>query len=181
MEAALRFSTSIAARFFERSYPSQALSRPWLAATLVLILAACTTQPIPDRPSESDRLLRLVIQSLEASSAEERRDITDSLRARLQAAPNHDNLLALTLVQAFTARLPSELQELRADLQVLSVGYVELTDSQRYLAKIALAMVEERLQLGAQLMQLQQKIDSLTEIESSLKKSTPIRATEPQP
>lgn len=147
----------------------------------MLLLAACTTQPIVTTEPESDRLLRLIIQSIEASSVEERHHVTESVRARFEAEPNYNNLLALTLVRAFTAGLPAELQELRADLQVLSIGTVELTASQRHLAKIALALVDERLQLGAQLMQLQQKIDSLTEIESSLKKSTPHRSMEPAP
>lgn len=118
---------------------------------------------------ETSNLLALTTQVIEARSAEERRGIETTERARFDATPTYDNLLRLALVRSLSGALPSELQETRADLQALANGRQELTANQRRLALLALIMVDERLRMGEQITNLQRQIDSLTEIEATLK------------
>jgi hypothetical protein len=119
--------------------------------------------------SEIDRLLELAALAIQAADAEQTRDLEAVQHLMYQAWPTYDNLLARTVVRAFSVSLPAALHEVRADLQVLSTAGEELTASQRHLALLILAQVEDRLRLGGQIIDLQQQIDSLTEIEASLK------------
>lgn len=148
---------------------------------MLLLLGACTTQPATVAQCETDRLLQLIGQAVEAETVAQQRAVMDTQRAQFEASPDHHNLLALALVRAFTAVLPAELQDVQADLQVLAAARVELSDSQRHLAMLALSMVDERLRLGGQIYQLQRQIDSLTEIEATLKGRSDGNTGEPTP
>jgi hypothetical protein len=139
--------------------------RAWLLA-LVFSVSACTT-PAPT-VDHTDVLLGLVTRVIESSSAEERRGIEEHERARFGAVPTYDNMLRVAMVRAFSAALPSELMETRNDLHALANGHHELTDNQRQLALMVLIMVDQRLQMGTQITDLQRQIDSLTAIEASL-------------
>ena len=141
---------------------------------MALCTSACTTTPPP--VDQTDSLLGLVTQVIESSSAEERRGIEESERARFDATPTYDNLLRVAMVRAFSAALPSELMETRNDLHALANGRRELTDNQRKLALMVLIMVDQRLQMGTQISDLQRQIDSLTAIEASLNNNQPNEA-----
>lgn len=136
-------------------------------------MGACTATPPPpvetETETEAESLLALVARVIDSKSAEQRRRIEEAERGRFEGAPTYDNLLRLTMVRAFAAALPSELKEARADLRALAEGRLELSKYQRDVAQMALIMVDQRLQMGAQIADLQQQIDSLTEIEASLK------------
>lgn len=155
---------------------SEALARPLLP--LLLVVGACATTP--PEIDKTDALLSLINRVMEASSAEERRGVEQSERSRFENVPTYDNMLRLALVRAFSAALPAELMETRNDLQALADGRRELTDNQRYLARMALIMVDQRLQMGAQITDLQRQIDSLTAIEASLKDNDVNRPPETQ-
>jgi hypothetical protein len=138
-----------------------------LVLGLALVLGGCaTTPPEIDKTGE---LLDLIAQVIESTSAEERRGIEEDERARFESVPTYDNMLRLALVRAFSAALPAELMETRTDLEALANGRQELNENQRYLALMALIMVDQRLQMGTQITDLQRQIDSLTAIEASLK------------
>jgi hypothetical protein len=135
----------------------------------LLVAGACMNQPATTAPpSETDRLLELVALAIQATNAEQKRDLEAVQALAYQAWPTNDNLLAWTIVRAFTASLPAALHEVRGDLQVLSNAREELTAGQRHLALVVLTQVEDRLRLGGQIIDLQRQIDSLTEIEASL-------------
>ena len=133
-----------------------------------MLCGACATKPPPI--DHAERLLSLVTQVIESSSAEERRGIEAAERARFEAQPTYDNMLRVAMVRAFSAALPAELADTRNDLHALANGRQELTENQRHLALIALMMVDQRLQMGTQISDLQRQIDSLTAIEASLNK-----------
>ncbi len=137
------------------------------------------TRTPADAPIRS--LLELVARVIGSTSAEQRRQIQEEETTRFQETPTSANLLRLTLVRAFTAALPSELMESRTDLQSLATGHQPLSDSQRYLALMALKLVDQRLQMGSQIADLQRQIDSLTEIEASLKDNDVEAAPEGSP
>ncbi|HEX7035699.1 MAG TPA: hypothetical protein VF210_07985 [Pseudomonadales bacterium] len=165
-------------------WASEALGRPLLC--LLLVLGGCASTP--PQIDKTDALLGLINRVIEASSAEERRGLEEDERNRFDSVPTYDNMLRLALVRAFSAALPAELMETRNDLLALAEGRQELTDNQRYLAKMALIMVDQRLQMGAQITDLQRQIDSLqrqidslTAIEASLKDNDVNRPPEPQP
>lgn len=130
-------------------------------------------ESVPEPPAESDLpevfvLLDLATEVIESATPEQRRVLRETQRERYEADPSYDNLLRYTVVRAFSAALPSELQEVRSDLQAMANGREEFTDDQRRIALIALIMVDERLRLGEQILSLQKQIDRLTEIEASL-------------
>lgn len=148
---------------------------------MLLWLGACTATS-PARPEDQTaELLTLVTQVIESSSPEQRRGIEQAQRRRFDAEGTYNNLLRLTLVRAFSAALPSELKQTRADLQALANGRDEINDNHRRLALMVLIMVDQRLQMGAQITDLQQQIDSLTEIEASLNDNDVNGATELAP
>lgn len=99
---------------------------------------------------------------------DERRGIETDERTRFEAVPTYENMLRLALVRAYSAALPAELMDTREDLEALADGRRKLSDSQRDLALLALVMVDQRLQMGSQITDLQRQIDSLTAIEASL-------------
>jgi hypothetical protein len=146
-----------------------------MLAVALLVSGCATTEPTP--VDQTEILLGLVSRVIESSSAEERRGIEADERARFDAVPTYDNMLRLAMVRAFSAALPSELMETRNDLQALANGRRELTDHQRRLALMVLIMVDQRLQMGTQITDLQRQIDSLTAIEASLNDS----AVDPRP
>lgn len=114
-------------------------------------------------------LLALTSRMVEARTAEERRNIERAERRAFDAEPTYENMLRVAVVRAFGAALPADLMEAREDLRALANGRYELSPSQRHLALMVLLMVDERLQLGSQIIDLQRQIDSLTEIEATLK------------
>jgi hypothetical protein len=136
-----------------------------------------------EHASESDGLLLLAAQVIEAESAEARRGIEALERQRFDADPTRDNLLRLAVVRAMTATQPAELAALRRDLRDLSSPENALPEHQRHVTLVTLRLVEERLslleerrrlaeerqRLGEQISELQEQIDLLTEIEASLK------------
>ena len=132
------------------------------------MLGACAGTPAAPQVTEAERLLVLVGRVVEAASAEQRRSLEKAERERVARAPSEGNRLRLAMVRAFSAALPSDLMQAHADLRALAGEAQGLSDDQRRLALMALVMVEDRLQMGAQIIELQQKIDSLTEIEASL-------------
>ncbi len=161
------------------------VARTLAAFALVVGVSACAVKPEPvpepETPTAAESLLELVAHAIASTSAEQRRSIEKAEKARFQQTPTYDNLLRLTMVRAFSAALPSELMETRADLQVLANGQHELSPYQRYVALMALIMVDQRLQMGNQIADLQRQIDSLTEIEASLKDNDVNTAPEVSP
>ncbi len=145
----------------------------------LLISGACANRP--PSPTETEALLQLTSQLIEASEPEQRRALTETQRLRYEADPSYANLLRLTLVRAFDAALAADLQEVRADLQVLAGSQGELVPEQRHIALLVLKMVDDRLRMGAQISNLQQQIDSLTEIEASLNQDDVQGPGEPAP
>jgi hypothetical protein len=131
--------------------------------------------------NETESLLVLINEVIESSSAEQRRGIEDAERNRFDTTPTYDNMLRLAMVRAFGAALPSELMETREDLQALANGRHELSEYQRHLALMVLVMVDQRLQMGGQIINLQRQIDSLAEIEASLQNNGTEDAEEPSP
>lgn len=140
--------------------------------------ATVVTAPSTD---EATRLLRLTAKVIGTASTEDRRAIERTQQARFEAAPTYDNLLGLSMVRAFTSALPADLQQTRADLQALANGRAELSENQRNLALLTLILVDDRLRMGGQIADLQQQIDSLTEIEASLNEADVNGAGEPMP
>ena len=136
------------------------------AATPSPSSAPATTEAAPQ--AGVDALLALTAEVMNADTAEARRTIERDLQRRFEATPSHDNRLRLSLVRALTAAGPEELESARTDLQALADGSGALSDGQRRLALLTLAMVEERLVLRHQIADLQRQIESLTEIEASL-------------
>jgi hypothetical protein len=133
---------------------------------MALLVSACVTTPPEIDQTES--VLALISEVIESSSAEKRRGIETTERERFDMVPTYDNMLRLAMVRAFSAALPAELMETRSDLQALANGRHELSEGQRHLALMVLIMVDQRLQMGNQITNLQKQIDSLTEIEESL-------------
>lgn len=127
----------------------------------------------------TEDLLALVSQVIESSSPEARRSLEAAERARFERSPTTRNRLRVALVRAYSAALPAELMKTRGDLYALASGDYEVSEQQRYLALMALVMVDQRLQMGTQITDLQQQIDSLTEIEASLNSNDAERVVEP--
>lgn len=119
-------------------------------------------------PCEAEVLLNLTGKVVASATPEQRQQIEQAEQSRFDTDPSYDNLLRLTLVRAYGAALPAELESTRDDLEILANGRHELTLAQRQLAMLALLMIDQRLEMGAQIADLRHQIDSLTEIEASL-------------
>lgn len=156
------------------------MRRGWLPAALLLTSACVAEPPAPPR-DEAQELLILITRLIESRTPEERRSIEEAERARFEDDPSYDNLLRLAMVRAFGGALPAELIETRNDLQALANGRHELSANQRRLALMVLIMVDQRLQMGNQIVDLQRQIDSLTAIEASLNRSRERPTSEQQP
>lgn len=140
------------------------------------IVVPVAPRPQPQPAPQALVLLDLVAQVIESDTPEARRAIEQAERARYEADPTANNRLRLAIVRAYGATLPADLHQTRKSLEALADADDELDDHQRQMVLVALTMVDERLQLGEQILSLQQQIDSLTEIEASMNHQ---EATEP--